>query len=783
MPTPKPLSSGDFHRSGLTLVAAVALIGLLPVAVLGLRWNKQARDIRSPQAAQRLTGEGSPADAAARRPVAAPAKALLPVEEHRLRDKTVVDLSQRWVVGRTDAFAYTLGRLEVQSQPEGTVLSAFGFKLLEPCGVKQREVTFTVYRDWDGDGLVSAGDTLAFTVERPGLRLRTVPKDIASRKLAQEGRSYFVVQCRLGASETESPTINPKIDWIEFETGGKVRREEPYRWMRDLPTMQVARGLAGSRLAAAVAKAAKAHTEARERSEAARKAAKLLGKPEPTPPVRGYVCNNALVAARPNARNLAVQRAVFDATDTRALLATVKTRLTGTLGPKALRTVKLYLDRNADGAVDPKDKALGRMRPRGGEVVFDRLMEEVPKGEAIRLLLAVDTNNFTARSAKIGFAKPTFQYAVLPESPSAASKPGKGEGGMINLDLGSGNREKAAKILARLNGTSPSEGAKLLRETEKEQGLKVIDSAQIPAGAEVDYYYVDGAGTSRKKQVVQYKGHGQLASPDSPEMQEFFRNLQRGTPEAQESFKQSFAQAVQQGFFAQQTPASLAGPSRARGGPSRATTTTTVRFLVVGVSYPAYTDRSPGPATAGSRYSDVPAYTGSVGGAREGQTTYRYLGANNPAWTEAHPERSGAQNGINRTDTEFRSAMYSLFFDDTPGANSLRNYLYTMTHGHVQVAGTSTDIQGWLYSRHILDPLNSGGIWRENQVGQDICGTIQPVTPDEDYMPPIVGGDGRWDFGTVIWNGIIDPSGSPPPVQVTTRRNYHHLLSYCYYTH
>ncbi|MCX7597726.1 MAG: hypothetical protein N2512_02500, partial [Armatimonadetes bacterium] len=343
----------------------------------------------------------------------------------------------------------------------------------------------------------------------------------------------------------------------------------------------------------------------------------------------------------------------------------------------------------------------------------------------------------------------------------AAGKALRATGGEIYIGA---EREKAIRFLMERDGLSRQDAIAAMHRYCREQGARVIDRTEIPPGAMVDFYEVDGRKPG--KEQVRILGTGRALAADSDEGLAFWRIFERAARRhgwtkalaAMRELRQRGVVIAPAWFGGGATIADVAARQVTRqGGAARP-----VRVAVICARFPAWDDYPPtgnGQETSYSTAINPPTHyfpdPGNLGlpvQARNVDPTYPWnqlyaiiggdLSQNPPplpidwyidspggpvpgnGWSgtgvpyEAvrHPPRVPEQFD-GPTNVALRQYWYKRMFDlnwfgvaTEPGnppawAGSLRNYYWDNSHGAIAITGTETDIYGWIESHHVLDRL------------------------------------------------------------------------------
>lgn len=358
----------------------------------------------------------------------------------------------------------------------------------------------------------------------------------------------------------------------------------------------------------------------------------------------------------------------------------------------------------------------------------------------------------------------------------AAGKALRATGGEIYIGA---EREKAIRFLMERDGLSRQDAIAAMHRYCREQGARVIDRAEIPPGAVVDFYEVDGSKPG--KDQVRILGTGRALAADSEEGLAFWRLFERAA--RRHGWDQALAamrELRQRGVVI--APAWFGGGTTIAQAAMRQVTpqaaATPIRVAVICARFPAWDDQPPratGQETsysAGSHYMPDPTgnlrnvdptypwadlyavlggdltkdppplpidwYIDSTGGPVPGGG---WTGTGLPYEHILHPEFAPSSYD-GPTTVACRDYWYKRMFDlnftgSGPGqplwAGSLRNYYWDNSHGFIEITGTQTDVYGWIQSHHVLDR-------RPYPQGPDAQFMYQPGTPLFRPSSQILGG-------------------------------------------
>lgn len=381
----------------------------------------------------------------------------------------------------------------------------------------------------------------------------------------------------------------------------------------------------------------------------------------------------------------------------------------------------------------------------------------------------------------------------------AAGKALRATGGEIYIGA---EREKAIRFLMERDGLSRQDAIAAMHRYCREQGARVIDRTEIPPGAIVDFYEVDGSKPG--KDQVRILGTGRALAADSDEGLAFWRIFERAARRhgwdkalaAMRDLRQrgvviapawfGGGATIAQASMRQVTPQAAAQP---------------VRVAVICARFPEWDDLPPrgtGTETSYTGGSQIQRhyYPDPTGQMRNVDPNYDWTPVQQGNWTAVqfplpidwyidstggpvpgngwtgqglpyenivHPEFAPAQFD-GPTNVALRQYWYKRMFDlnwfgvatepDSPPlwTGSLRNYYWDNSHGVIEITGTQTDIYGWIESHHVLDRL-------PYPTGPQPVFMVQPGTPLIRPSSVIINADGvtrpvlRASFGT--YNGTV----------------------------
>ncbi len=285
------------------------------------------------------------------------------------------------------------------------------------------------------------------------------------------------------------------------------------------------------------------------------------------------------------------------------------------------------------------------------------------------------------------------------------------------IEIGLGPvREQTAQWLMETRGLSERQACKLMHRTEAETGLQILERFSLPEGTLMDFVEVNGAAAPGEP-VVQHQGCGMFMSPHSEYGRKFWAEVEKrkGTP-WYDNLMRNIGEAYDRGYFTPKLgPQQIANLQRTRR-PGEARTrvvATPYRALVISVRFPAWNDRNPAPGGG-----TVPNwYDGPHGGwashwiGQEGETPGGPLDGNgapvglvSPSWGDTHAR---VWPDTYPNDLDLINYWYTVLFDPS-NPNSIKNYYFQNSHGHVAFTGDRTDVTGWLDSNHHLDRVPVG---------------------------------------------------------------------------
>ncbi|OIO97414.1 MAG: hypothetical protein AUJ96_23100 [Armatimonadetes bacterium CG2_30_66_41] len=353
----------------------------------------------------------------------------------------------------------------------------------------------------------------------------------------------------------------------------------------------------------------------------------------------------------------------------------------------------------------------------------------------------------------------------------------------ITFNIGA-ERERMAKLIAQRRAISEREAQEYLKQLEERKRLRVLNKFSLPNGTLADFVKVSGG-----KRPVKKQGSGLLLNPDSELGRRYYEQVvgQEGSA-AHKYFQQKWNEAQKKGFFNwTMTQEQRDRLLRLSKGESISATTRSrqtpvaLRTLVVAVEFPQWVDAPPQFSTqnlqvyyrttgqpGGTRYfhpisdqnlNGMPdRFEGlpPIGETPGGRIIPTFNQANNLSdftlgavtWgSQTHPGVRG-QNYPQSVD--MREQWYSLLFDPA-NANSVVNYYWQNSHGHVRLSGDRSDIVGWLESRHPLDRTDIAPQTAPFYAFQPGTPLIRPI-PEPTGEPVLA-------YGTV--NTTADPASTP----------------------
>ncbi len=305
------------------------------------------------------------------------------------------------------------------------------------------------------------------------------------------------------------------------------------------------------------------------------------------------------------------------------------------------------------------------------------------------------------------------------------------------IEIGLGPvREQTAQWLMETRGVSQAQAYKLMHRTEAETGLQILERFSLPEGALMDFVEVNGAAAPGEP-VVQHQGCGMFMSPHSEYGRKFWAEVEKrkGTP-WYDNLMKAMSRAYDRGFFTPKLgPRQIANLQRTRrpGEVAPQVTAVPYRVLVICPRFPHWDDRNPAPGGYWDGGWHPIGREGETPGGPLDATNGRPVGLVNPSWSDTgaggpHPRVMG---GAYPNSVDLINRWYTLLFD-VSNANSIKNYYFQNSHGHIMFTGDRSDITGWLDSHHILDRAPLG------EAPHDDGHLRQPGTP---VIRPIGGAD------------------------------------------
>jgi hypothetical protein len=352
--------------------------------------------------------------------------------------------------------------------------------------------------------------------------------------------------------------------------------------------------------------------------------------------------------------------------------------------------------------------------------------------------------------------------------------------------------ERGIAFLTQRDGISRQAAERIAYQTQRETKTRLTESDELPYGAQLDYFTVDGTGDIA---TARYEGSATVLDPRSQTGHAFLTAVQQYAhvekkPEITEYLAQSLKKGVLLAPLSWVTGDLASMPIRAgSGGIIRpAATATPLRIAVICTKFPAFRDVSPrsnGDLNANdtarpSIHYTTGAVTPAQGSITEAvyrqelpdsldQNRYNFAtvadappggdlpfpnsifdtpggvfsaGAANwgvpmgtpQQWDWVYPAVNPHPSRENNIDLQ--NYMYDMLMDQSSTAFSLSNFIYQQTHGAYRFHGERTDVIGWLFSGHWTNRYN----W---QTGGGNEFFILPGTPvireqpisDGDYAP------------------------------------------------
>ncbi len=341
----------------------------------------------------------------------------------------------------------------------------------------------------------------------------------------------------------------------------------------------------------------------------------------------------------------------------------------------------------------------------------------------------------------------------------------------MQIDLGNCRDEFVQQTAAREHISLEAANRQIAR-VEQSTGSRILEDYELPTGAVVDYYRVDGTAEG---QPVDYNGSAVVTTHGSPLGQSYIRQQRVRMPLIQRVAKwlgDIFTPSNQ----AILVPVGMLGAGQSAEAVSAlAGATDTIRIAVIGAEFPPWDDKPPtasdyyqssrtafgaldttvreypmywnsdtnfdtsvgaGDDTSGSEwapseYADSPGGP-FVGGAAQGLTG-PWSGTTSP--NNATPPTSYSAENSRQGWTSFnlRNSWWNNLFN-LSNSSSLTNYYYANSHGLKRIEGDQTSVIGWVRSHHYLD---------RNPYGMSYDYVRQPGTP---LIRPTTAEPGDADF-------------------------------------
>lgn len=334
-------------------------------------------------------------------------------------------------------------------------------------------------------------------------------------------------------------------------------------------------------------------------------------------------------------------------------------------------------------------------------------------------------------------------------------------------------REQGIRFCQQTYGLSRAAAERKVAQTERQTGRKLDVSQDVPYGAQIDYYNVDG---TKYPQSAKFVGSVQVENPASPLAKAYTAALRdpewkKSNAEGAESALDVLTSSLKKRFVP--VPTAFVQSSKNAGLPlaigSKASAQN-LRIAVICTKLPGFRDISPRsngdtnandtgilnvdynnrtpsatPATGEVCYRQVPpdavapglaynyATISDIPAGRDGDFTNQPYGPqfgsifDTPGGVFSAGATWGVPTGVpaqwdytqdamapattRASNLALQNYMYDLFFNPTFSASSVNNFFYQQTHGTIKIDGTTNDIVGWLTSAHQTNryPYQIGG--------------------------------------------------------------------------
>lgn len=341
------------------------------------------------------------------------------------------------------------------------------------------------------------------------------------------------------------------------------------------------------------------------------------------------------------------------------------------------------------------------------------------------------------------------------------------QAGMVKIHVGDTWRH-AVQFYSKEKGLTPEATERWIRQQERITGNRLLDDIELPEGAELDFYKVRNSKDPSKR--VDFLGRGKLVDAYSwigRHYQEVLFSL-LSTDKCDDALA-LLRQAREQGYMI--VPAAMSGPAAS----VRPAAAQTIRAIVIIPEFPHWVD--PQPISNGDTTRSAPGSTDMYFLSNSDTTAPRnYPGAGNApyepseynrrdyyfdspggrivngipmgmqynagAWWGNNPGATSSPDGHPRAggpsykpEVTLQNDWFNTVFNKS-NPDSLYNYFYQNTHGHISIEGDYSNVVGWVTDHHILDrwPYPNGCYY-----------AVQPGTPllrptPATALDPILGG-------------------------------------------
>jgi len=327
-----------------------------------------------------------------------------------------------------------------------------------------------------------------------------------------------------------------------------------------------------------------------------------------------------------------------------------------------------------------------------------------------------------------------------------------------------GAREQAASFYADQFSVSKKTASRYVGRQERERQVKIIDEAELPEGALLDFYRVRNHEDPAKR--VDFEGRGKLVYATSY-LGRYYKEILFGllnTKQRDDAIK-LLKQARDHGFMVVPTALDAGGPGTVRTAAAQ-----TVTVIVIIPEFPHWVDprpRSDGDTSREAPPTDVYYQTGdefdlpplrsypmngnnhaweqgdpahwfadSPGGTLDGGIPEGLTEPTTAAWSGDNPTATSNPDGHPRAGGEewkpeftLQNHWFNLVFNKA-NPNSLHNYYYQNSHGHISLEGDTSNVVGWVHDHHVLDraPYPIGVLYAV-QPGTPILRPTDPTGP------------------------------------------------------